>query len=388
MKIAHVTSILSRRGAGVRNVVEDLARAQKKQGLEVKVFGLTDANFSAGESADWAGLEVSALTVIGPESIGFSPALTRALSEWGPDIVHLHGLWTFPSKAVLDWHRATGKQYIVSVHGMLSKIALGYSTGKKRISRLLFQDSCFNCARALHATNDTEVAEIRAFGYRGPIAMFPNGVNAVDIPDMPMCGREKTILTLGRLHHKKGLDILCDIWGELEPAFPDWSLRIIGPDENGYAAMLQKRLKGHQLDRFSIESPVFGADKNIAMASADLFVLPSRNENFALTVAESLIMEVPVVSSRNAPWQGLETNHCGLWVDLNPGDFAAAMAYMMNLSDDKRKQMGKNGRDWMLRDFSWSGISQRSLAVYEWARGVAPKTKDIYLAQQDQDSRS
>ena len=93
-----------------------------------------------------------------------------------------------------------------------------------------------------------------------------------------------------------------------------------------------------------------------------------------------------MTSSRYAPWRGLETNHCGLWVDLKPGNFAAAMAYMMNLPVDKRKQMGRNGRDWMLRDFSWSAISPRALAIYEWASGDAPKTSDIYLAQQDQDS--
>ncbi|TMV10336.1 glycosyltransferase [Ruegeria sediminis] len=383
MKIAHVTSILSRRGAGVRNVVEDLARAQMVQGLEVKVFGLTDPDFIAGEGADWAALNVSASPVIGPNSIGFSPALTRALKAWGPDIVHLHGLWTYPSKAVLDWHRATGNPYLVSVHGMLSKVALSYSPAKKRISRLLFQDRCFDGARALHATTETELAEIRALGYRGPIAIFPNGVNAAAIPDLPARTPGKTVLTLGRLHHKKGLDILIDIWAKLEPAFPDWSLRIIGPDENGYAARLKNRLKSHHLARCSVEAPVFGADKDIAIASSDLFVLPSRNENFALTVAESLIMEVPVVSSRNAPWQGLETEHCGLWVDLEPADFAAAMSYMMNLTDDERKQMGRNGRDWMLRDFSWSAISQRALAIYEWAGGHAPRTSDIHLAQQE-----
>lgn len=382
MKIAHVTSILSRRGAGVRNVVEDLARAQQAQGLEVKVFGLTDADFAAGESADWAGLDVSASPVIGPNSIGYSPALIRALKAWGPDVVHLHGLWTYPSKAVLDWHRASGKPYLVSVHGMLSKVALGYSPGKKRVSRLLFQDRSFDSARALHATTETELAEIRGFGYRGPVAVFPNGVNSAQIPDLPARGPKKTLLTLGRLHHKKGLDILIDLWAELEPNFPDWSLRIIGPDENGYAATLNTRLQGHGLARCSVEAPVFGADKDIAIASADLFVLPSRNENFALTVAESLIMEVPVVSSRNAPWQGLETEHCGLWVELEPADFTAAMAYMMKLPDSERRQMGRNGRDWMLRDYSWSAISRRAGAVYDWARGQAEKTSDIHFAEE------
>jgi glycosyltransferase involved in cell wall biosynthesis len=364
-------------------VVEDLARAQQEQGLEVKVFGLTDPDFTAGENVDWDALNVSASSVIGPNSIGFSPALTRALKAWNPDIVHLHGLWTYPSKAVLDWHRATGKPYLISVHGMLSKVALSYSPGKKRISRLLFQDRCFASARALHATTKTELAEIRAFGYQGPIAIFPNGVNATAIPDLPKSVSKKTILTLGRMHHKKGLDILIDIWTKLEPAFPDWSLRIVGPDENNYTYTLNARRKGNHLTRCSIEPPVFGADKDMAIASSDLFVLPSRNENFALTVAESLIMEVPVVSSRNAPWEGLQTEHCGLWVELEPATFAAAMVYMMNLSDDDRKQMGRNGRDWMLRDYSWSAISQRALSVYNWARGQAPKSDDIDLTEQE-----
>lgn len=381
MKIAHVTSILSRRGAGVRNVVESLARAQQDQGHEIKVFGLSDPEYASGEDKDWAGLDTSAFRTIGPKSIGFCPTLSRALKKWGPEIVHLHGLWTYPSSVVARWHHITGKPYIVSVHGMLSEVAMGYSSTKKRVSRVLFQDRCFNTAAALHATNEAELAEIRLFGYQGPIAIFPNGVNALDIPRLPDRGAARTALTLGRLHHLKGLDILIDVWAELEPYFPNWSLRIIGPDEKGYGETLKERIVEKCLSRCSVEHPVFGIDKDVAIASADLFVLPSRSENFALTVAESLMMEVPVISSQNAPWHDLEKENSGLWVKADKEEFTKAMTFMMNLPDEQRRKMGQNGRLWMLRDFSWGAVARRADVIYAWAVGCGPRTEDVHLVQ-------
>ena len=51
------------------------------------------------------------------------------------------------------------------------------------------------------------------------------------------------------------------------------------------------------------------------LSKCDLFVLPSKNENFALTVAESLAVEVPVIATKDTPWSGLNTYKCGFWIE-------------------------------------------------------------------------
>jgi glycosyltransferase involved in cell wall biosynthesis len=113
------------------------------------------------------------------------------------------------------------------------------------------------------------------------------------------------------------------------------------------------------------------------MAGAGLFVLPTLNENFANTVPESLMVGVPVISSKGAPWAGLETHRCGWWVDGDVGSLSATLGQAMALSDGQREAMGLRGREWMIRDFAWQGIGQRLKAAYDWMLGDGVTTQDI-----------
>lgn len=372
MKIAHVTSGLSVQGAGVRAVVEALARSQNEAGHELRVFGLEDAGWQAGERGDWSGIDVEALPVNGPAALGYAPAMADAIAAWSPDIVHLHGLWMHPGRSVLQWHRQTGRPFVLSVHGMLSEVALGYSPLKKRLTRYLYQDRAFAQAACLLATNAAERDEIRAFGLDGPVATVANGVAALDAPQELPQRPTKTILTLGRVHRKKGIDVLIEAWARLEADHPGWSVRVVGPDEGGHVRELKALAAELGVTRFDFVGPVYGSERDVEMAAADIFVLPTRSENFALTVAESLMLEVPVISSKGAPWAGLEDHRCGRWVDLDPATLAEALAGLMAEPDAVRREMGRRGRAWMLADFSWPVIGASLVELYDWARGMAP----------------
>ncbi|MEC7760323.1 MAG: glycosyltransferase [Pseudomonadota bacterium] len=372
MKIAHVTSGLSVQGAGVRAVVEALARTQSDAGHELAVFGLEDADWRAGARDEWSGLSVEALPIKGPGALGYAPGMTRALTNWAPDVVHLHGLWMHPARSVLQWHRRTERPYVLSPHGMLSAVALSYSPLKKRIVRHLFQDRAFAEAASLLATSVGEREEIRAFGLGNPVATLANGVAPIEQPQVLPQRATKTLLTLGRVHRKKGIDVLLEAWARLEPAHPDWSLRIVGPDEEGHTQELKSLVARLGVTRVDFVGPVYGPERDVEMAAADIFVLPTRSENFALTVAESLMLEVPVVSSKGAPWPGLEAHGCGRWVDLDPAGLAEALAGMMAEPEAVRREMGRRGRAWMRADFAWPVIGASLAELYDWARGGAP----------------
>ena len=72
---------------------------------------------------------------------------------------------------------------------------------------------------------------------------------------------------------------------------------------------------------------------------------------------------LPVISTKGAPWSGLEDNRCGLWVDHGVEPMKAALRIMMSLSVDQRASMGKRGRDWMLRDFSGGVLREHSIKL-------------------------
>ena len=67
--------------------------------------------------------------------------------------------------------------------------------------------------------------------------------------------------------------------------------------------------------RVSVEKSVAGDAKIAAYQQADLFVLPTLNENFAITVAEALAAGTPVIATKGAPWRALQSEGCGWWID-------------------------------------------------------------------------
>jgi glycosyltransferase involved in cell wall biosynthesis len=356
-----------RKAAGVREVVLGLARAQRDTGLDIAVIGIDHPDWPS-EQHEWEGIPTRLLQSLGPRRFGYAPRIVDVLHEMAPDVVHLHGLWMYPGCSVLQWHRGSGRPYVISPHGMLSDVALSYSRFRKNAVSLWYQDAVFARAAALHATSDDEAGEIRAYGLRKPICVVPNGIAEIARPTT-LLTPGRTILSLGRIHRKKALDHLILAWQRLERDFPEWSVQIVGPDEGGEVARLRALIDKTGVQRVSISGPVYGEEKVYLMAGAALFALPTHSENFAITVAESLMLEVPVVASHGAPWKGLVAESCGLWVPIGPTHMADGLRQMMMLTDEERRVMGSHGRRWMLREFSWLSMVERLSSCYSIACG-------------------
>ncbi|MGH6952498.1 MAG: glycosyltransferase, partial [Vitreimonas sp.] len=131
------------------------------------------------------------------------------------------------------------------------------------------------------------------------------------------------------------------------------------------------------VQRITIDGPLYGAEKMAAYGAASLFVLPSLNENFAMTVAEALSVGVPVISTKGAPWSGLEREGCGWWVECGPSGLAGALSHAISLPSESLAQMGARGRAWMERDFSWDHAARVVLDAYAWVKGAGPKPAAI-----------
>ena len=219
-----------------------------------------------------------------------------------------------------------------------------------------------------HATSEKEYEEIRAAGYRQPVAIVPIGMDLPDVRDNSVervdhVEGNRKVIFFGRLHKVKGVDRLARAW-ELV-AREGWELVIAGPD----CGMLEE-LKGivaeRKLPRVSFVGEINGPAKYEFLAGGDIYVLPSDTENFGVTVAEALASGTPVIASQGTPWQGLEREGCGKWVPIGVEPLAAALREMMAMSDEERATMGARGREWIRRDFSWKGIGAKMKAAYEW----------------------
>lgn len=371
MRLALLTAQLSSAAGGLATSVPSLAHGLAEEGLDVHVCGGRDPD-RPEDAARWAP-NVHALERRGPRALHFTRNLPKLLAALSPHVTDVQGLWTYPSLANLRHHRRHGTPYVVTPRGMLDPWARANSAWKKRLALAAFERAHLCDAACLRATAEMEAEHFRSAGLRNPIAIVPNAVEIADL--QPRAQAEaKRLLFLSRIHPKKGLPLLLRAWQALSHKFLDWELVIAGPEENGHEREMKSLAQALRLPRLRFLGEVHGRAKDLLYRSADLFVLPTYAENFGLVVAEALAQEVPVVTTRNAPWLGLQTHRCGWWIDLDQQRLTDTLAGCMALPQAERHDMGARGRAWMMRDFAAAEVARQMCSVYEWvgAKAVRP----------------
>lgn len=308
-------------------------------------------------------------------------SLRRATAE--ADIVHNHSLWSFPNMAAgLVAHPARAL-LVTSPRGTLAPAARSRSSFKKMIFSPL-QRLVIERASCLHATSAMEYRDIRELGLRQPVAVIPNGI---DIPklnaqvenctDSPKQSRR--LLYLGRLHPIKGVELLLTAWSTLQKRFADWELVIAGKGDHSYVRCLQDMAKQLKLERVVFLGPVYGEEKRLLYFSAELFILPTETENFGMAIAEAQAHALPVITTRGAPWAGLEDKRSGWWIERSQETIDSVLGTAMGMNSTALKAMGKRGRQWMTTDFDWVSVAQQMKDVYSWLRQGGAKPSCVLI---------
>lgn len=307
------------------------------------------------------------------KSVGFSPEMLQGLKKRAKDvdIIQTNGLWMLPN-VYPDWaRRGTKCKLVVSPRGSLAAWSLKKGWLKKKLFGMLLQYPVLRNADMFHATCEKEYEEIRALGYKQPVAIVPIGM---DIPqgkasvDKHNDNRLHRIVFFGRIHKVKAIDNLVNAWGELYSLLPQWELVIAGPD-CGAKAELDAIISDKQIPRVRFVGELNGQAKYDFLADADIYVLPSHTENFGVTVAEALASGTPVIASQGTPWKGLEREGCGRWVPFGVPSLVEALKELTSLSNQERIAMGQRGIDWIRRNYSWQGIGFMMKKAYEWLLG-------------------
>lgn len=376
MKALHIAAGLDSSDGGPSYSVPRLCRSLVAQGATVTVLSVTrDSVPTSMREHNFLDHRFPAYRGPSPllNRLRFSPGLTNKLNDEASqtDVIHNHGLWLTPNVQAA-WAAARHKKpLIIAPRGMLNPAALAFSGIRKKLFWHLLQKAPVRAAACLHVTSLQEYNEVRAFGLTNPVAIVPNGIDIPEAIPRPRNQRKMRVaLSLGRIHPKKGLDRLIRAWAKVEPTSPNWQLRIVGPSERGHDKELCSLARALQLTHVSIEGPAYGPSKYELYRDADLFILPSLGENFAMTVAEALASGLPVISTKGAPWSGLELERCGWWIEHGVGPLSAALACAMALPSETLSAMGDRGRDWMAKDFGWDVIGQKMWQVYAWAQGA------------------
>jgi glycosyltransferase involved in cell wall biosynthesis len=240
------------------------------------------------------------------------------------DVAHIFGLYDLLGPAVAAACRKRHLPYIIEPIGMFVPIVRNLPM--KRMYHAVFGRPLFEGANAVIATSEQEAAELAAGGIpREKIAMRRNGAEGpVEFPargvfrtKQGISPQAKLILFLGRLSEKKSPDLLLQAFAALPAKMEgsDLYLAIVGPDENGMRARLEQiagQLSVEQRVRFC--GPLYGEAKWTAYRDADVFVLPSQNENFGNSAGEAVVAGTPVVVTQQCGIAPLLADVAGLAV--------------------------------------------------------------------------
>ena len=364
MRVIHVVPAITEEASGASYVVPRLCESIIGAGLNVQLAVLGSASLSVRLMY----LKTFPLG-LGPRRLGVSPSMRRWLGEEAAsgqvDLIHNHSLWMMPN-VYPGWAcRHKRCRLVVSPHGTLSEWALGRSAMKKKVFWNLLQGPAVAGAVCFHATGESEFEDIRRIGFRQPICILPNGIDVPRLERTPQDGRRQ-LLFLGRMHPIKGVDLLLRAWQLLEHRFPDWDLHIAGPDNGGYLTTMRVLAAQLRLKRVKFLGTLYGEEKLRAYRAASLFVLPTHSENFGMTVAESLAAGTPVVVTKGAPWRGVEEQGAGWWIDIGVDPLVACLEQALATSAMHLMEMGRRGREWMVRDYSWERIGAQLSIAYRW----------------------
>ena len=289
------------------------------------------------------------------------------------DIMHVHGVWEPLLWRAAGASRSQGVPYIVFPHGMLDRWSLRRSSLKKRLALTMGARNMLSRACAIQCLTEQEVADIRLLRLAATSIRISNGVwppNTIPsreefhnhFPNVPV--GKRILLFMARIHPKKGLSLLIEAL--LTPALRslDWVLVVAGSTEDSaYAAKCRELSEGISERTFWV-GHVSGSAKAAMLAAAHVFVLPSFQEGFSLSILEALSVGLPVIVSRQCNFPELTDSNAGLIVDTTPSEISQAISWMLAQKREYLEAAAASGRELIDRRYSWSLILQELLNTY------------------------
>jgi glycosyltransferase involved in cell wall biosynthesis len=357
MKILHVISSVNPASGGPIEGVKQLASANQRNGHQIEVVSL--------DAPDSPYVKAFPLPVhaVGPgwRKYAYSPRLVPWLRENARnfDVVIVNGLWQYHSFAAWRVLHNTQTPYVVYTHGMLDpwfkktyprkhlKKLLYWPWGEYRVIRdasaVLFtceEERVLARQSFPHLYRCNEV--VVSYGTAGPKG-DPQAELETFYGRYPELRGKRLAIFLGRLHEKKGCDLLIQAFAKVMASDPDWHLVMCGPDQTGWLAELKVMAEKLNVScRITWTGMASGNLKWGALRASEVFVLPSHQENFGIVVAEALACGVPVLMSNKVNiWHEVQDSGAGIIGEDNLEGTCAVLKAWLDLSSQQQFEMRK-----------------------------------------------
>lgn len=365
MKVLHVVTLHSSDNAfgGPVRVALNLTQELQARGHEMRIVGLQRGFESGLNSVEGVPSTFFRANTIHP-SLGFSGLFSFAYLRWllghvrEYDVVHVHlarDLVTLPAALLAWWMRVP---FVLQTHGMVDR-------SRKPLARVL--DSLAtrrvlrHASRVLHLTPRERQDLLEVSPGLSNLEFLPNGVPAFE---RPAIARRDSVVCIARLQARKRPTVFVEAAASLVAEYPDHRFVIAGPDEGELPAVREAMLRAGDPSAISYAGALTHDEVLGLLAQSAVYVLPSVDEPFPMSVLEALSAGVPCIVTDTcglASW--IERSHAGVVCQSDPE--AVAFAISTVLAD----QAGYSTRAKQLADpeFSMSAVVDQLLAHYRTA---------------------
>jgi glycosyltransferase involved in cell wall biosynthesis len=381
MKVLMVIPYLASVYGGTSKVVKDIAQEISHLGVDIDLI-TTNAN-------GWDKLDVPLDTWIDENnyrvryfscSHKYDLIFSFSLLSWlrqninKYNLVHIHTVFS-PLVLFIYWICQFYQiPYIVTPHGMLEPWALSYKALKKKIYFNLLEKPSLQQASAIHLVASSEINNVKLLGLDRAV-VIPNGIHTQEFQQLPepeifydrfpQTKNKSSILFLGRIDPKKGLDLLAPAFAIAQQKFPDACLIVAGPDSTGFLATAQNYFADAGcLDNVIFTGMLTGSLKLAALAAADIYISPSYSEGFSISILEGMASGLPCIMTTGCNFPEAETAKVAYVVNTDATVIADALIEC--LSDPiVAKAMGDRAREFIFQNYTWQQSAVKLLEVYQ-----------------------
>lgn len=374
MKVLTFVSSLDLNSGGPSRSVPLLVKGLAELGVDIALMTIRSEN-----------MNIHALEGTTAKLKLFEPSFSRKeirqyLIAEGFDLIQIQSMWELSYHKVMAEARKLGIPYIVTPRGMLEPWSMSHKKWKKKLGWWLYQRKDVQKAACVYATARMEAEHVTELGITTCKAVIPNGIETDAYPCKTSFDVvRKQVLFLGRIHVKKGIEILFDAWKRVYPDYSKWQLLVVGNGEADYKHSLENKAEILGLkDCIKILPPMFGAAKTKIYQESAMFCLPSYSENFGMTIAEAMSCGTPVITTKNCPWEILNESKIGWCIDLSVDNIERALREAMTMTPTDLYEMGQQASKLISENYDYRVVTRNTLRLYKWLLNSGEKPEFVY----------
>ena len=278
------------------------------------------------------------------------------------DLIHIHGCWKVKLFVYFIIAKLKNIKIVISPHGMLDP----YSLKQKKIFKVffwyIFQKYIFTLSDLIIVNSKTEKKNISQLINFKKIIIIPHGIELGPL-NFKKKNKFMKFIFFSRIHPSKNLITLINLWTQ-NKYFDNLELSIYGEiSDHKYFQKIKKKIV--KFENINYRKPLY-KNKIKILSNYDIFIFPSKSENFGLVILEALAAGLYLILNRNLPWHHLKDKKYASLINFNKNQLISAIKYIKKkINKIRQKSYKKSTNSYLKENYNWKKITNIYVQNYK-----------------------